>query len=171
VNARPRRRRAKRLALRGFRLLRRHYLTLLSTAVIAALAIVALRSDAFSDSGRVRPELPPLAQNTFRGEDIGHQYLQSIIWSPPEAELGLRSIVYFLYEEDDQATMMQLGLRDLSRARYKLDEGGPEDTNIFLRVATPEEQAAIGDTLAEAETLARLQGYSFEVVDLRSEFN
>jgi hypothetical protein len=96
VNARPRRRRAQLLALRGFRLLRQHYPTLFSAAVIATLAVVALRSDAFSDSGRVRPELPPIARNTFSGEEIGRQYLQSVISSPPEAELGLRSIVYFI---------------------------------------------------------------------------
>jgi hypothetical protein len=64
--------------------------------------------------------------------------------------------------------MMEAGLRDLSRARYKLDEGGPEDTNIFVQVASPQEELAVKQTIAEAEAVARLQGYSFQVVDLRA---
>jgi hypothetical protein len=97
------------------------------------------------------------------------QFTQSILWSPPSAELGLRSVVYYLYETEEQRLIMELGLRDLSRARFKLDEGGPEDTNVFVRIATPDEEAAASEELERAEELARLQGFTFEVVDLRSE--
>ena len=164
----PRRRTAKSFALRGLRLLRHHYLTLFSTGIIATLAVVALRSDAFQSSGRP-VELPAILRNPPPGEDIGMQFTQSILWSPPSAELGLRSVVYYLYETEEQRLIMELGLRDLSRARFKLDEGGPEDTNVFVRIATPDEEAAASEELERAEELARLQGFTFEVVDLRSE--
>jgi len=167
VNARPRRRGAWLIALRGFRLLRQHYLTLVSAAIIAALGVVAMRSDAFRSAGRP-PELPAILQNPPDGRDIGLQYTQSIVWSPPAAELGLRSVVYFVYETDEERDILERGLSDLSRARFKLDSGGPEDTNIFVRAATPEEAAAVEQELTRAETLARAQGYSFQVVDLRS---
>ena len=166
--SRPRRRRALLLTLRGIRLLRRHYLTLVSAAVIGALAVVAMRSDAFQSSNRTVPELPAFAQNPPDGKDIGLQVSQSIVWSPPQAELGLRSVVYFVYETEQQREILERGLRDLSRARYKLDVGGPEDTNVFVRAATPEEAAAVEAELMRAEELATLQGYSFQVVDLRS---
>jgi hypothetical protein len=166
VNLRPRRREVL-LALRGFRLLRQHYLTLVSAAVIVTLGVVAMRSDAFRSSGRV-PELPALVQDPPDGRDIGLQYAQSIVWSPPGAELGLRSVVYFIYETERERVILERGLSDLSRARYKLDTGGPEDTNVFLRAATPEEAAAAEQELVRAEALAHLQGYSFQIVDLRS---
>lgn len=168
MSAGPRRRAAKRFALRGLRLLRHHYLTLFSAVVLVTLTVVALRSDAFQSSGRP-PELPAILRNPPPGEDIGRQFTQSILWSPPSAELGLRSVVYYLYETEEQRRFTEMSLRELSRARFKLDEGGPEDTNVFVRVATPEEEASATQELAQAEELAKLQGFSFEVVDLRSE--
>jgi hypothetical protein len=167
VNLRQRRREALLFALRGFRLLRQHYLTLVSAAIITGLGVVAMRSDAFSNAGRA-PELPAFVQSPPDGRDIGLQYAQSIISSPPAAELGLRSIVYFIYESDEERDILERGLSDLSRARFKLDSGGPEDTNIFVRAATPAEAAAVEQELTRAEALARAQGYSFQVVDLRS---
>jgi hypothetical protein len=167
VNARLRRRGALLIALRGFRLLRQHYLTLVSAAVIATLGVVAMSSDAFRSSGRAA-ELPAFAQNPPDGRDIGMEYTQSIIWSPPAAELGLRSVVYFVYETETERAVLERGLSDLSRARYKLDAGGPEDTNIFVRAATPEEAAAVEQELTRAEALVHAQGYSFQVVDLRA---
>lgn len=167
MNLRPRRRRALLFVLRGLRLLRQHYLTLVSATIIATLGVVAMRSDAFRSSGRV-PELPALVQNPPDGRDIGQQYAQSIVWSPPAAELGLRSVVYFIYETESDRAVLERGLSDLSRARYKLDAGGPEDTNVFIRAGTPEEAAAAEQELARAQELAQLQGYSFQVVDLRS---
>jgi len=166
VILRRRRSEALRLGSRGLRLLQQHYLTLFSLAVIATLAVVAMRSDAFQSSGRP-PELPAILKNPPRGQDIGLQFMQSILWSPPSTELGLRALVYYLYETEAQREITEMGLSDLSRARYKLDEGGPEATNVFLRAATPEEEHAATLELARAEESARLQGFSFEVVDLR----
>jgi hypothetical protein len=167
VNARLRRRGALLIALRGFRLLRQHYLTLVSAAIITALGVVAMSSDAFQSSGRAAV-LPAILQNPPDGRDIGLEYAQSIISSPPAAELGLRSVVYFVYESENDRVILERGLNDLSRARYKLDSGGPEDTNVFVRAATPEEAAAVEQELTLAEALAKSQGYSFQVVDLRS---
>jgi len=152
----------------GFRLLLRHSPTLLSAAVIATLAVIALSSDAFRSSGRAA-ELPAILRDVPDGRDIGLEVAQSILWSPPEAELGLRSIVYFIYEDDRQREMLEFGLGDLSRARFKLDEGGPEDTNVFVRAATPQEADAVEQEITEAEEFARSQGYKFQVVDLRQD--
>lgn len=166
MNPRHRHRRALRLALHGIRLLRRHYPTLFSAAVIATLAAVALRSDAFPSAGRPPEPLAGL-QNAPRSADAA-QYIQSIVWSPPIAELGLRSIVYYIYETEHQRAAAEMGLGDLALARFKLDVGGPEDTNYFVRAATPEEEEAATREIAKAEELAKLQGYRFQIVDLRA---
>ena len=152
----------------GFRLLLRHSPTLLSAAVIATLAVIAMSSDAFRSSGRAA-ELPASLRDVPDGEDIGMQVVQSILWSPPQAELGLRSFVYYIYEDEWQREMFERGLSDLSRARFKLDEGGPEDTNVFVRAATPQEADAAEQEITEAEEFARSQGYKFQVVDLRQD--
>ena len=161
-----RRRRALLLAAYAFRLLRTHYLTLVSVAVIGVIALTALRSDAFRAADRPR-ELPAFAQNPPPGTDIGLQYMQSLIWSPPSAELGLRSIVYYIYQTEDQRFSLELGLRNLANERFKLDEGGPEATSHFVRAATPEELAEAEAEIAEAAERAAAEGFAFEVVDLR----
>ena len=167
MNPHRRWRRARLLALRGFRLLRRHYLTLISAAIIATLAVVSLRSDAFQSARRVPPAAAQV-QDTLSAEDAALQYIQSIVWSPPTAELGLRSIVYYIYEDEPQRRAAEQGLGDLALARFKLDEGGPEDTNFFVRAATPQEEEEATEEIARAAELARAQGYRFQVIDLRT---
>jgi hypothetical protein len=154
------------LAAHGLRLFRTHYLTLVSIAVISTLTVIALRSDAFQRADRPT-ELPEFAKNPPPGTDIGLQYIQSVLWSPPSAELHLRSIVYYIYETEKQRNFLEVGLRNLANERFKLDEGGPEATNVLVRAATPLEDAAAQEAIMEAEELATAQGYDFEVVDLR----
>jgi hypothetical protein len=160
-----RHRRAALFGLRALRLLRNHYLTLFSAAVLVTLTVITLRSDAFRSADRPAPAAVQLDQLPL-ASDYAY-YIQSIAWSPPAAELGLRSIVYYIYETEQQYEVMQSGIALLARSRFKLDEGGPEDTNFFVSAATPELEAAAFEEIERASELARLQGYRFEVVDLR----
>jgi hypothetical protein len=124
-----RRRRAALFGLRAFRLLRYHYLSLFSAAVLITLAVITLRSADRPAQAAVQLDQLPLAS------EYGY-YIQSIAWSPPAAELGLRSIVYYIYETEQQYEVMQSGIALLARSRFKLDEGGrrtPTSSSAPLR--------------------------------------
>jgi hypothetical protein len=148
--------------------LRSHCLSLISAVVIAGLFVFAMTSDAFQDSGRSAGRAYTLSQRDLPpGEDIGLQYVQSIAWTPPTAELHLRSLVYYVFENEADSVLFQTALISLTRSRFYLTSVSVEETHFFIVASTPEEQIAADRLLATAAADADTQGFLFQVQDMR----
>jgi hypothetical protein len=151
------RRTALLIAGRSLLLARTHCLSLLSAAILAGLAFVALSSDAFQTSRNAasQPRAPrPIAPTTVRSDYSLQQYTIGLAWTPPaSAQEQAAAAAYF----NDTTHLTPL---ERARLRPSRPKSTSNDTfPVTLPDATPQEQAeALLTALADAEALGlRLQ--------------
>jgi hypothetical protein len=154
------------LGLRVARVLRRHYVTLVSFVVIGALSYAAFTSDQFQAAQRSSSRYSPSDGAAAVG-DGGLDQVQSIAWTPPATELTLRAIQYYIIESEEQRAAMQSALVSLNRGRFNAGPVDSEEWVYFVQATTAQEDAQVAAIIARAEVEARTLGYSFQVTDLR----
>jgi len=141
---------------RGWRAASRHYLSVLSGAVIAGALVAALTSSSFS-KGRVTQPPRTAAMTMASGAAA----------APSQAPMRERAVVYYLFDHPMQRHVVQEAIQ--IEAKFWQDSGDPfGDVHVFfLRASTAEEEAEVARFLAFTEREATDAGYRFKVVDLR----
>jgi hypothetical protein len=154
VKPRLRRNEALRFVLRGLRLLRQHYLTLVSASVLAALAVIVLTSDSFEsrDAGST-PKTAAVDEAA------------SPIVPPPHRPIVLFYVVNDAAQRDEIAAAVHAD-------RDAFGAGGPPiDTIVYLIAGTKQEESRTIERLNFEEIAAELSGVEMRVIDVRGRFD
>jgi len=144
-------RRALLIAGRSLLLARTHSFTLLSAAILAGLAFVALSSDAFQTSRNVpaQPQPRAIVPAAVRSDYGLQQYAVGLAWTPPASAQDQAAAAAFFNDTTRLTPLERARLRP-SRPRSTSNEPFP----VTLPQATPQEQAeALLTAIADAEAL------------------
>jgi hypothetical protein len=136
------------------RALRRHFLSLLSLAIIIVALAVTLTTASIKDADTA-PEAPALAQPEVPFPGSG-----------PETAVVVPRVTYYLYDEPSQREAIETAMRGdgsyFQRRNILTDFG-----DVFFLEATPETAALLGILAYEIAPAAPSKGYEVVIVDLR----
>jgi hypothetical protein len=148
------RRMVSRAGLAALRLLRTHYFTLTSAAIIAVLFALVMTSDSFGsrkgNSGDVRPPVAPAEQ--------------VVAFKAPR-----RSVLFYVVEDQQQLN----SLSDAFAADQAARADGPfaVDLVVFLLAGTQEQESAAIARLNFEASLVQGGNVDMKVVDVRGRFD
>jgi hypothetical protein len=153
VNLRQRRRRALLFATRSLRLLRRHYLSLISAAVLSLLAFLVVTGNSFES----RQPAQPAPVRSVQNESDAAPAIQ------PHPRRT--SVLFYLVEDARQRDVIADAV---ASDRFAFESGTPPvDQIIYLIAGTKEEEARTIDRLNFEEWAAQQSRVDMRVIDVR----
>jgi hypothetical protein len=154
------RRRARVLCLRGLRVLRKHYFSLISLAILGATLTIALTSSSFELQGNAPSEAAALPSSPPQPTTGRTQPLST---SDPEP----RSVVYYFVSSQKQINDMHQALhRDLVDDALVGYRALHNVTRVFILVEDYRDEADALELIRQQATSPR-DGYVVQMVDLR----
>ena len=133
--------------------LRHHYFTFVTAAVLGGIVVITATSSSFSDR-----------------EQASSGASTESIWPKPAPGFTLRgrAMIYYIVESNEQATAMERALR--SDVIYAEMNGARHDFGrvIYLNPRTPMEEANVAALLNDAVASSPHGGYVVTIIDLRN---
>jgi hypothetical protein len=150
-------RRVRFLAAHGLRLLRQHYFSLITAAVLVALSFLVLTSDSFENHKTTSHHV---ARSTQNESDA------ALALQPRRHRI---SVLFYLVQDAQQRD----AIADAVTSDWLAFERGtpPIDQIIYLIAGTKQEEAQTIDRLNFEELAAQQGGVDMRVIDVRGSFD
>jgi hypothetical protein len=157
-------RRLKRVLLRGLRLGRRQYLSLISAAVLLVALVLALTNSSLEVDGRTATRPPAAAASAAPADAVAAVTAPTPLPTGPESH----EVFYYMFssewERNDFELAIQADMRDLHRRGMPVPS---QASRQLLVVTTKEEEAAAFQYLNDLFLLSQSEGFGFYFFDLR----
>lgn len=160
-------RHARRIGLRGLRVVRRHYFSLASAAILGAALALTLSHSGIEPTRAAAPSTESTAGTPTRPATPAGQATAAA--PSPTPVPPSRLLVYYVVASEEEKDILELAIRShaLDQAHRGTLNLEPPTFRYFLIVRDPHEEAQAIMYLDDLAVLAQTEGYRLLVVDAR----